>query len=75
MDNYVPSFMNEYFDEYLKLKNSLNEKELGLAFICYSLKKEKFVQLINKLDGEPEKGTTYMYDCLMKAILANFDIL
>jgi hypothetical protein len=67
--------MNEYFDEYLKLKNSLNEKELGLAFICYSLKKDKFVQLINKLDGEPEKGTTYMYDCLMKAILANFDIL
>jgi hypothetical protein len=67
--------MNEYFDEYLKLKNSLNEKELGLAFICYSHKKDKFVQLLNKLDAEPEKGTTYMYDCLMKSILANFESL
>jgi len=30
---------------------------------------------LTQLDNEPEKGTSFMYDCLNQSLLSNFDIL
>lgn len=57
------------------MKPVFNEKELGYAFVCYALKREKIEELLVKLDNEPEKGTSFMYDCLLQTLLSNFEPL
>lgn len=54
------------------MKPELNERELGYAFVCFAHKREKIEELLEKLDKEPEKGTSFMYDCLLQTILSNF---
>lgn len=48
---------------------------MGYAFVCYALKREKVEALLTRLDNEPEKGTSFMYDCLLQTLLSNFDML
>lgn len=57
------------------MKTTFDEKELGYAFVCYALKRDKIEELLAKLDTEPEKGTSFMYDCLLQTLLSNFDAL
>lgn len=71
----VPTYLSDMFDDFKKLRTTLNEKELGYAFVCYCLKREKIEELLTQLDNESEKGTSFMYDCLLQALLSNFNAL
>jgi hypothetical protein len=75
LDLRVPLFLGELYEEYIKLRTSLDEKELGYGMVCYSLKKPKFQQLLNYLEKNPALGTSFMYDCTLQALLSNFDEL
>jgi hypothetical protein len=50
LETIVPSYLSDFFDEYRRMKPILNEKELGYAFVCYSLKRDKIEELLMKLD-------------------------
>lgn len=41
LDTTVPVYLCEMFEDYRKLRSNLNEKELGYAFVCNTLKREK----------------------------------
>jgi hypothetical protein len=75
LENTVPAYLADLFDEYRRLKPAFNEKELGYAFVCNALKRDKVEELLLRLDNEPEKGTSFMYDCLLQTLLSNFDVL
>lgn len=75
LDTIVPVYLSELFDDYRKMKPAFNEKELGYAFVCYALKRDKIEELLVRLDNEPEKGTSFMYDCLLQTLLSNFEAL
>jgi hypothetical protein len=57
------------------MKPVFNEKELGYALVCNALKRDKVEELLLRLDNEAEKGTSFMYDCLLQTLLSNFDAL
>lgn len=75
LDNIVPAYLSDLFDEYRRMKPDFNEKELGYAFVCYALKRDKVEELLLRLDSQAEKGTSFMYDCLLQTLLSNFDAL
>ena len=52
LDNFVPEYLAEYFEDYRKMKPELNERELGYAFVCFAHKREKIEELLEKLDKE-----------------------
>jgi hypothetical protein len=41
LDNKVPTYMADLFDEYRRMKPAFDEKELGYAFVCYANKRDK----------------------------------
>lgn len=67
--------MADLFDEYRRMKPAFDEKELGYAFVCYANKRDKVEQFLARLDSQPEKGTSFMYDCLLQTLLSNFEAL
>lgn len=75
LDTTVPAYLADLLDEYRRLRPDFNEKELGYAFVSYALKRDKVEELLLRLDNEPEKGTSFMYDCLVQTLLSNFDAL
>lgn len=42
-----------------------------MAFIGYSFNKAKVEELLGVLDGQPEKATSFIFDCLLKTLLNN----
>jgi hypothetical protein len=71
LDTKVPSFLLNFFVDYLKLRPDPNERELGYAFVCCSTSKVKFSTLLSYLEKHPELGTEFIYDRLMQSMLSN----
>lgn len=51
LENTVPPYLSALFDEYTRLRPTFTERELGYAFVCYALKREKVEALLTRLDN------------------------
>jgi septation ring formation regulator EzrA len=51
LETTVPAYLADLFDDYRRMKPAFNEKELGYAFVCFALKRDKVEELLVRLDA------------------------
>ena len=71
VNNKLPVFVSQLFDEYEKIQTKLEPKEIAISLIVYCNDVEKFLSILRLLKTEPEKIILTTFECAIKALRLN----
>ena len=71
VNNKLPAFVSQLFDEFEKTQTKLEPKDTAISLIVYCNDIDKFLSIIRGLKADPEKIIPMTFDCAIKALRLN----